>query len=220
MTTKTSGIRLSVAADTCGWLAEKGSAMKRLLGVACVLAWATAGTASAQTTGAGYAEALTTSLASVAKAMHATIRRDLAEAAVSMPAEEYGFQPAPETRTFAQLVGHVVNANMFFCSQAGGEKSPATANYEQLTDKAALVKALNASLELCDRAYGATTDATFNQSVKVGPGVGMGAADTVRGAVLMFNVAHNKEHYGNIVVYTRLKGHVPPSTARSQTPKR
>ena len=30
----------------------------------------------------------------------------------------------------------------------------------------------------------------------------------------MFNTTHNNEHYGNIVVYLRLKGHVPPSTAR------
>jgi len=40
-----------------------------------------------------------------------------------------------------------------------------------------------------------------------------------RGAVLFFNTTHNNEHYGNIVVYLRLKGHVPPSTARMQAPK-
>ena len=34
--------------------------------------------------------------------------------------------------------------------------------------------------------------------------------------MLVFNTAHNNEHYGNIVVYLRLKGHVPPSTARVQ----
>jgi hypothetical protein len=33
--------------------------------------------------------------------------------------------------------------------------------------------------------------------------------------VLLDNVAHLNEHYGNIVTYLRLKGHVPPSTARS-----
>jgi uncharacterized damage-inducible protein DinB len=37
-----------------------------------------------------------------------------------------------------------------------------------------------------------------------------------RGSVLMFNTTHNNEHYGNIVVYMRLKGRVPPSTARVQ----
>ena len=40
---------------------------------------------------------------------------------------------------------------------------------------------------------------------------------TSRGLVLMFNTTHNNEHYGNLVVYLRLKGKVPPSTARAQT---
>jgi uncharacterized damage-inducible protein DinB len=37
-----------------------------------------------------------------------------------------------------------------------------------------------------------------------------------RGSVLVFNTAHNNEHYGNVIVYMRLKGLVPPSTARVQ----
>ena len=41
-----------------------------------------------------------------------------------------------------------------------------------------------------------------------------------RGAVLIFNTTHNTEHYGNIVVYLRLKGQTPPSTARAQAPKK
>jgi uncharacterized damage-inducible protein DinB len=176
--------------------------------------------AAAQTTGGGYADALSPSLASVAKAMHATIRRNLAQAAENMPDEEYAFKPTPEVRSFGQLIGHVINANFFFCSQANGEKSPATANYEQMTEKAMLVKALNTSLAYCDEVYGSTTDVNFNQPVKIGAGGGMGSADTVRGAVLMFNIAHNNEHYGNVVVYMRLKGHVPPSTAGASQPKK
>lgn len=176
--------------------------------------------ATAQTTDGGYAGALSPSLASVAKAMHATIRRNLAEAAENMPADEYGFRPTSQVRTFGQLVGHVINANFFFCASAVGEKPPTSQNYEQVVDKSALVEALNESLTYCDRVYSATTDANFSQAVTVGPGVGMGSASTVRGAVLMFNVAHNNEHYGNIVVYMRLKGHVPPSTARSRQPKK
>jgi uncharacterized damage-inducible protein DinB len=35
----------------------------------------------------------------------------------------------------------------------------------------------------------------------------------------MFNVTHNNEHYGNVIVYLRLKGIVPPSTARVQQKK-
>jgi uncharacterized damage-inducible protein DinB len=181
-----------------------------------VLMQTIAATAAAQTTDGGFDKALSTSLASMAKAMHATIRRDLAEAAEAMPAEDYAFKPAPQVRSFAELVGHVANANFFFCSQAAATKSPATANYERVADKAALVKALNESLALCDGIYDSTTDANFNQPATMAALGPMQATPTVRGAILMFNTTHNNEHYGNIVVYLRLKGVVPPSTARAQ----
>ena len=174
--------------------------------------------AAAQTSDARFDVALSPSMAAVAKAMHATIRRNLAEAAESMPAEEYAFKPTPQVRSFGEQVGHVVNTNFFFCAQAKGEKSPGTTNYEKVTDKAALVKALNDSLAYCDVAYASTTDANFNQLVKVaGSNAGL---ETARGMMLMFNTTHNNEHYGNIVVYMRLKGHVPPSTARPPQPKK
>jgi uncharacterized damage-inducible protein DinB len=92
----------------------------------------------------------------------------------------------------------------------------ATADYEQVTDKAVLVKALNESLVYCDRVYAATTDAKFTQPMQIAHVVGTGSTNTLRGAVLMYNIAHNNEHYGNLAVYMRLKGHVPPSTARAQ----
>lgn len=156
--------------------------MTRILSLTCGLLFAVSATASAQTTGAGYADALTPSLAGVAKAMHATIRRDLAEAAESMPADEYSFRPTPDVRTFAQLVGHVVNANWFFCSQARQQASPNTANNERVTDKAALVKALNDSLAYCDQSYADTTDANFSQAVHMTGGVGMGTQVRTTGA--------------------------------------
>ena len=170
--------------------------------------------AAAQTSDGGFGDVASSSLAAVAKGMHATIRRNLAEAAERMPAEEYAFKPTPQVRSFGELIGHVVNANFFFCSQAKGEKSPGTRNFETTPDKATLVKALNDSLAYCDEVYASTTDANFHQPVKVaGPG---GGKEAGRGAVLIFNTTHNNEHYGNIVVYMRLKGHVPPSTARVQ----
>jgi uncharacterized damage-inducible protein DinB len=193
--------------------------MLRLLILAFVFAYVTVPAASAQTTDAGYFDELSPSLAGSAKAMHAMIRRNLAEAAENMPADEYAFRPTPQVRTFGQLIGHLVDANFYFCSQVAGEKSPATADYEQLTDKAALVKALKDSLAYCDRVYAATTDANFVQPVQIANVVGAGSTNTVRGAVLTYNIAHNNEHYGNLAVYMRLKGHVPPSTGRAQQRK-
>jgi len=188
---------------------------------ALALAIHVAGSAAyAQTSDGGFDKLLSSSLASTARAMHATIRRDLAEAADVMPAEDFAFKPTPEVRSFAQLVGHVVNANFFFCSQAKGEKSPATTNFERVADKAALVKGINDALAYCDGIYTSTTDANFNDAVTLNGFPGMNPkTETTRGTVLVFNTTHNNEHYGNIVVYLRLKGKVPPSTARSSAPK-
>jgi uncharacterized damage-inducible protein DinB len=181
------------------------------LSVACVTMPVTA-----QTTDGSFADALSPSMAAVLKSMHATIRRNLAEAAANMPVDEYVFKPTPQVRSFGQLVGHLANANFFFCSQAKGEQSPSTADFEKSTEKTALVKALRDSLAYGDGVYAATTDANFNQLVRIaGPN---GGSQAGRGAVLLFNTTHNNEHYGNIVVYMRLKGHVPPSTARTQQP--
>ena len=175
--------------------------------------------ASAQTTDAGADASLSPSLAAVAKSMHATIRRNIAEAAENMPAEEYAFKPTPQVRSFGEVLGHIANANFVFCSQANGVASPSTTNLERLTGKAAMLKAVLESLTYCDAVYEATTDSNFNQPATVA-GLGNKPTPTIRGAVLMFNTTHNNEHYGNIVVYMRLKGHVPPSTTRTQQPKK
>jgi uncharacterized damage-inducible protein DinB len=193
--------------------------MLRVILLALVFGCVILPAASAQTTDSGYPGELTPSLAASAKEMHAAIRRNLADAAEAMPADEYAFQPTPQVRTFAQIVGHLANANFYFCSQIAGEKSPATTNYQKVTDKAALVKALNDSLDYCDKVYAATTDATFTQPVQIANVGGEGSTKTLRGAMLMYNTAHNNEHYGNLAVYMRLKGHVPPSTARAQQQK-
>ena len=70
--------------------------------------------AHAQTTDGGFAEALSPSMAAVVKAMHTTIRRNIAEAAEAMPAGDYAFKATPQVRSFAELVGHIINANFFF----------------------------------------------------------------------------------------------------------
>ena len=69
-------------------------------------------------------------------------------------------------------------------------------------------------MQLIIRAHKDTTDQNFATVMKV---MGSKPSETTRGAILFFNTTHNNEHYGNIVVYMRLKGHVPPSTARAES---
>ena len=188
----------------------------RVLTAALVVAvLLTPSASTAQTSDGGIGAELTPSTATSLNNMHMTIRRNLIEAAEAMPAADYAFKPTPQIRSFAELIGHVAGGNNFICGMAKGDppRSPVNA----MTDKASLVKALGDALSYCDGIYKETTDANGNQAVKVsGPG---GAGQTTRAQVLMFNTTHNNEHYGNIVVYLRLKNIVPPSTARVQGQK-
>jgi uncharacterized damage-inducible protein DinB len=188
--------------------------VRRFVSLAVVMACAAA-PVGAQTSDGGADQLLSPSMAASLKAMHQVIRRNLAEAAAAMPAGEYSFKPTPQVRSFAELVGHVINGNFYFCSQARGDTPSFGGDYSKTTDKAVLVKALDEALAACDAAYTGTTDANVTQAVTV-RGRGNVGKPTTRGLVLMFNTTHNNEHYGNMVVYMRLKNHVPPSTARTQ----
>jgi uncharacterized damage-inducible protein DinB len=148
------------------------------------------------------------SLAEGIRSLYRSIRNNVVEAAELMPDAEYGFKPTPDVRSFGQLVGHVTNTHYNFCSAARSVASPAKVNHETLTTKTELVAALKASVAFCDAAYDETTDAT------IGSGAKFGSAAITVGYALTYNVAHDNEHYGNMVTYLRLKGLVPPSTSR------
>lgn len=131
----------------------------------------------------------------------------LVKSAEQMPEADYAFKPTPEVRSFGQLVGHVANASYFFCSTAKGETNPSAANdFEKTTSKAALIQALKDAFAYCDGAY-QISDMKAMEEVSL--------MENMKGSklwVLMFNVAHDNEHYGNVVTYFRLKGMVPPSS--------
>ncbi|HEU0298758.1 MAG TPA: DinB family protein [Longimicrobium sp.] len=137
--------------------------------------------------------------------VYTPVRAYVVAAAEQMPEADYGFKPTPEVRSFGQLIGHIANAQFMICALALGETSPATQNYEQVTAKAALIEALQASNALCDRAYAQSDQA----AMQVGNLFGQ---QRTRLGMLALNAAHDFEHYGNIVTYMRLKGMVPPSS--------
>ena len=133
--------------------------------------------------------------------------------AEKMPEENYSFKPTDAVRSFGQVVAHVADAQYLFCSAALGEKNPAPKIEQTKTSKADLIAALKDAFAYCDKAYDGMTDASATQMVKLFGG------DMPKPIVLTVNDMHASEHYGNIVVYLRLKNIVPPSTeAASQPP--
>ena len=132
------------------------------------------------------------------------------QAAGKMPEEEYAFKPDPASRSFGQILGHIADANYLFCSTVLVAGNPSPGIEKTKTTKAELRAALHDAFTYCNRAYDALTDATANETVKA-----FGQERNKLGA-LWFNASHNLEHYGNLVVYMRLKGIVPPSSDPKQ----
>jgi uncharacterized damage-inducible protein DinB len=136
------------------------------------------------------------------------IKKFLVSAAELMPPADYAFKPSPDVRSFGQIVAHVADASYMFCSKAKGEASPSKASVEKtMTNKADIVKALGAAFAFCDSVYAGTTDAMLSQPVE------LFGNKLSRFAALDINVAHDNEHYGNLVTYLRMKKLVPPSSA-------
>lgn len=77
------------------------------------------------------------------------------------------------------------------------------------TSKANVEAALKASFEECDRAYKSMDDTSGMQMVTTY----MGAVPKL--AAMAMNNQHDAQEYGVLTVYMRLKGIVPPSTARA-----
>jgi uncharacterized damage-inducible protein DinB len=137
------------------------------------------------------------------------VKQNVTETADKMPEANFSFKPTPEVRSFGEVLGHIANGNMAYCSMAKGETPPKN-DAEKITAKADLVKALNDSFAACDAVFSTLTDEAMLEKVK------NGQRETARGVYIAGVIAHVNEHYGNLVTYMRLKGLVPPSTERAQ----
>ena len=144
-------------------------------------------------------------LSTEVKRAYTTVKNNLMGAANAMPEAGYGFSPVPEEMTFGKWVAHVADAQTGTCSALNG--APVRGDAATKTSKAELVAALQASFDLCDKAFDSLTDANALEVISAGRG------QSSRGGALAGVNVHDNECYGSMAVYLRIKGVVPPSTA-------
>src|ERR1700686_675501 len=138
------------------------------------------------------------------------VGRKLIAMAEDFPEDKYDFKPTPAQRTFAEQLLHAANANYFFTNLAMGEKPPAEEDpkrdqYKTKAAVAAFVKKAFADGAAAIKAKGdkgmsdVVTDPFAHQKVRI--------SDLAYGFI-----EHSGEHYGQLVVYYRLSGLVPPES--------
>jgi uncharacterized damage-inducible protein DinB len=152
-------------------------------------------------------------LVSTSKGLYAISKGDVLGSVEKISDDLWSYQPTKDVRTIGQLFAHIADGQYEFCG-AVAEGHPVSKDIEKtMKTKAEIVAALKAAFAYCDSAYANMTDANAAETVSL-----FGRKLTKLG-VMDFNVAHNMEHYGNLVTYMRLKGIVPPSST-PKTPKK
>ena len=193
------------------------------LAAICVLGFCSL-VAAAQMAGGGNAPAPGTT-ATPAKAFDSQlslIEDEMMGAVKAMPADKYEFAPSAsifvpgqkiefdKVRTFAQQATHVAEANYFFYNIVSGLKPDVDVKgIEKLTKKEDVVAALAGSFAFAHKAIATLTAANAFEVIK-SPEPGF----QTRATLASFGISHCWDHYGQMVVYLRMNGIVPPASAR------
>lgn len=143
------------------------------------------------------------------------IEQDFTTLAEAMPEEKWSFKPTQgeftDVRTFGEQVKHVACANEAWAKQMNAEKPPARCDLggpNPAKSKAEIMAYLRDSFTLMDKAI-ATTSAENLMHANPGPYWGSN-----RLSALNAMLWHISDHYGQLVVYLRMNGIVPPASRR------
>ncbi len=150
-------------------------------------------------------------------------------AAEAMPEDKYGYRPAEgkfknekpefgpaEVRTFAEQVKHVACANFGFAAELDGTKPPDACDKggaNPAKTKRELLIYLRDSFAAVNKSLAAINEKNLFDPIEgpyAGPNTRLGLATVV--------VWHAADHYGQMALYLRLNGIVPPSS-RPNPPK-
>jgi len=138
------------------------------------------------------------------------IGRKLIAMAEDFPEDKYDFKATPAERTFAEQLLHAAGATYYFTYAANGEKkkvdeNPSRSIYKTKAEVVAYVKKSFADGAAAIKAKG---DKGMNDLV-----VDPFAHQQVRISDWAYAfIEHSGEHYGQLVVYYRLSGLVPPES--------
>jgi hypothetical protein len=127
-----------------------------------------------------------------------------------MPEEHYGFKPTDADPSFGQMLAETANWQYRNCSAVIGEQNSRPKIEAAKTSKAELIAALKDAFSYCGKAYDGMTDASAAQLVTFSSPAG--PIPTPKQQLLNINMGLNALHYGNLMIYMRLKNIVPPSS--------
>jgi uncharacterized damage-inducible protein DinB len=137
------------------------------------------------------------------------IGRKLIAMAEDFPEDKYDFKPTPAQRSFIEQMLHASGANYYVTNAITGQKMPdGDPKRDQFKSRADLVAFVKKSFADGATAIQAKGDRGLNDLI-----VDPFAHQQVRVIDWVYGfIEHSGEHYGQLVVYYRLSGLVPPES--------
>jgi uncharacterized damage-inducible protein DinB len=148
---------------------------------------------------------------SLSKELTATFQRaatEILDVAEVMPAEKYGYKPTSEISSFGDQLVHVAGIVQRFIDTAKGTKTEA-AHHGTMT-KPEIIGLLKKTFQGAQEMIMPLTDAQLLEPVKFP----FGDRTVTRATFWQGPLYQIRNHYGQLVVYLRMNGIVPPTTAR------
>ncbi|MFZ0731031.1 MAG: DinB family protein [Candidatus Sulfotelmatobacter sp.] len=145
-------------------------------------------------------------------------QHEFVPAAEAMPEDKYGFAPADGefkgVRTYAQQIKHVAAVNYELAAAILEQKPPVDIGDESgpasITSKADILKYLNDSFAYVHKAIATINESNVTSTVRSPFGEGK----VSRLGLAMSVPSHGFDHYGQMVVYLRMNGIIPPASKR------
>ncbi len=135
------------------------------------------------------------------------VSRLLISLADAIPADKYGWRPAPGVRSVSEVFMHIAQSNYYLLSITGPKMPPELASDDvekKVVSKPEVVAYLRQSLEAVKTARAQLKPGDFRRKVKI-----YGETVDVDGMYLRI-ICHDNEHLGQLIAYARINGVVPP----------
>jgi len=133
----------------------------------------------------------------------------LVKIAEAMPEAKFSFKATPPQRDFGGHVMHIAQINMMVLKTLGSNVAAPAIN-EKAASKADTIKAMSDSFDYGTAILNEHSDQTMAGTIQGPPWMG----PSTRARIYAFLIGHTQDTYGQMVVYLRLNGLVPPASQR------
>ena len=137
------------------------------------------------------------------------MKETLVKLANAMPEEKFAFKTTPAQRDFGQQVLHIAGGNVINLNFLRGKAMPPAIN-RNAKAKAEIIRAMIDSFDYGEALIKEQTPESMFEVVQTNQFLGPSS----RARVIYFLIGHSWDIYGQMVVYLRLNGGVPPASQR------